>query len=205
MAADRDKIEKVEGLVRRKPGLTATQLALEMYGGAAITSAWLRNADCSSSLAGSSAMEMAVPAIRSHITRVRSVDCLCSRWCAELDAKGDASHANHSQFIDLTAVTYVSGVVSDSYHASARGGALTVTSSGTVVATIDFVGTYSSGNFHLASGAGGTGITDPAVQNGGQAIAPTSRCSATTSRASRPAATAVSPSRARGKPSHRRC
>ena len=83
---------------------------------------------------------------------------------------GGASHANHSQFIDLTAVTYVSGVVSESYHASKGSGVLTVTSSGTVVATIDFVGAYTSGNFHLTSGAGGSGtiITDPAVPNGGE-------------------------------------
>ena len=77
---------------------------------------------------------------------------------------GGAGHSNHSQFIDLTAITYVSGVVSESYHASAGSGVLTVTSSGTVVATIDFVGAYTSGDFHLTSGAGGSGtiITDPA-------------------------------------------
>ena len=83
---------------------------------------------------------------------------------------GGASHANHSQFIDLTAITYVSGVVTESYHGNTKSGVLTVTSSGTVVATINMTGNYSSGNFHLTSGAGGSGtiITDPAVPNGGE-------------------------------------
>ena len=38
-----------------------------------------------------------------------------------------------------------------------------------MVATIDLIGTYSSGNFHISSGTNGTvEITDPAVVNGGE-------------------------------------
>ena len=44
-----------------------------------------------------------------------------------------------------------------------------MSSGGTVVATIDLIGTYSSGNFHITSGTGDTvEITDPAVPNGGE-------------------------------------
>jgi hypothetical protein len=74
---------------------------------------------------------------------------------------------NVHQFIDLTGVTYVAGVVSRSYSSStASSGVLTVTSGGTanVVAVIDFSGHYVTSNFHITSGANGTvAIFDPPV------------------------------------------
>jgi hypothetical protein len=45
---------------------------------------------------------------------------------------------------------------------------LKVSSGGTLVASIKFVGAYSAGDFHITSGNGGTvAITDPAVVDGG--------------------------------------
>ena len=74
---------------------------------------------------------------------------------------------NVHQFIDLPAVTYVSGVVSASYSSStASSGVLRVTSGGTanVVAVIGFSGHYVTSNFHITSGANGTvAIFDPPV------------------------------------------
>ena len=47
-------------------------------------------------------------------------------------------------------------------------GTLFVSSGGTMVAAIKMVGSYSAGDFHITSGAGGTvAITDPTVPNGG--------------------------------------
>jgi len=47
--------------------------------------------------------------------------------------------------------------------------ALTVTSSGTTVGTIAMIGKYATADFHLTSGASGSGtiITDPGVIHGG--------------------------------------
>ena len=53
---------------------------------------------------------------------------------------GGSGHSNHSQFIDLTAVTFSSGVVSETYSGNTTSGVLTVTSGGTTVANIDMVG-----------------------------------------------------------------
>jgi hypothetical protein len=71
---------------------------------------------------------------------------------------------NTKQFIDLT--TVASGAcVSLSYTSNgASSGVLTVTSGGSVVASINFSGSYTTSSFHLTSGAGGTvEIFDPPV------------------------------------------
>ena len=74
---------------------------------------------------------------------------------------------NVHQFINLTGVHFVSGVVSARYSSStANSGVLTVTSGGSanVVAVIDFSGHYVTWNFHLTSGSSGTvEIFDPPV------------------------------------------
>ena len=55
-----------------------------------------------------------------------------------------------------------------SANAANTSGTLFISSGGTLVAAIKMVGSYSAGNFHITSGAGGTvAITDPAVPNGG--------------------------------------
>ena len=55
-----------------------------------------------------------------------------------------------------------------SANAANTSGTLFISSGGTMVAAIKMVGSYSAGNFHITSGAGGTvEITDPAVPNGG--------------------------------------
>jgi hypothetical protein len=79
---------------------------------------------------------------------------------------------SHHQFIDLTGVPYVSGVVSESYSSStASSGVLTVTSGGSaeVVAGINFSGHYVTSSLHLTFGTGGTvEIFDPPIPNADQ-------------------------------------
>jgi hypothetical protein len=49
---------------------------------------------------------------------------------------------------------------------------LFVSSGGHLVAAVKFVGSYSTGDFHITAGTGGTvAITDPTVPNGGSADA----------------------------------
>jgi autotransporter passenger strand-loop-strand repeat protein len=76
---------------------------------------------------------------------------------------GGSKHSNPNQFIDLTGVTFSSGMVTETYSGTTTSGVLTVTSSGTKVASIDLVGSYVTSDFHLTSGSGGSGtiITDP--------------------------------------------
>jgi hypothetical protein len=80
---------------------------------------------------------------------------------------GGISHADHTQYIDLTSVTFSAGQISASYasaNASNTSGTLMVSSGGTLVADITLVGKYVTSNFHISSGVGGTvEITDPAV------------------------------------------
>ena len=77
---------------------------------------------------------------------------------------GGANHANKFQFIDLASVTS-NASVSVSYvpFASHTSGTLFVSSGGSTVAEITFLGSgYVTSNFHITSGAGGTvEITDP--------------------------------------------
>ena len=81
---------------------------------------------------------------------------------------GGSNHTNHAQFIDLVSVTSAAHTISFSYTSAAGSGTLTVSSGGAVVASIELIGAYSSGNFHVTSGIGGTvKITDPVVINGG--------------------------------------
>jgi hypothetical protein len=81
---------------------------------------------------------------------------------------GGVNHTNHKQFIDLISVTSAAHAISFSYLPGAGSGTLTVSSGGAVVASIEFVGNYSSGNFHVTAGPGGTvKVTDPGVANGG--------------------------------------
>ncbi|MDR3423417.1 MAG: hypothetical protein P4L80_19650 [Xanthobacteraceae bacterium] len=65
--------------------------------------------------------------------------------------------------IDLAAITYSAGPMGSSYSGTATSGVLKITSGATTVASIAFIGNYSATDFHLASGAGGSGttITDP--------------------------------------------
>jgi hypothetical protein len=92
------------------------------------------------------------------------------RWSDGLSGKvsgfgvsGGISHADHTQYIDLTSVGFAAGQISASYTpANATSGTLRVSSGGTVVADITFVGAYVTSNFHISSGAGGSvQITDP--------------------------------------------
>ena len=79
-----------------------------------------------------------------------------------------SKHVDSGQYIELSNVAYISGEISGSYSGNATSGVLTVSSGGTVVAAIDFAGSYASGNFHFVSGAdGNVQITDPAIVNGG--------------------------------------
>ena len=81
---------------------------------------------------------------------------------------GGVGHANHTQFIDLLGVAFVSGQITSSYTQVGSGGTLFVSSGGVEVAEIHLIGNYSSGNFHITSGiSGSVKITDPAVVNGG--------------------------------------
>ena len=86
-------------------------------------------------------------------------------YTGKVSGFGGSGHSNHSQFIDLTAVTFSSGVVSETYSGNTTSGVLTVTSGGTTVATIDMVGPYVTSNFTLTAGSGGIGtiITDPSI------------------------------------------
>ena len=81
---------------------------------------------------------------------------------------GGVNHANHAQFIDLVSVTSAAHTISFSYASAGGSGTLTVSSGGAVVASIEFIGSYSSANFHVTAGSGNTvKITDPGVANGG--------------------------------------
>jgi hypothetical protein len=82
---------------------------------------------------------------------------------------GGVGHSNHTQFIDLlfvmsdatASVTYVSA-------ASHTSGALMVSSGGQLVASIDLIGVYSTGDLRVVSGVSATvKILDPAVGGGG--------------------------------------
>jgi len=77
---------------------------------------------------------------------------------------GGASHADHSQYVELTSVTFASGQMGSSYSGTATSGVLTITSGGTVVAAINFVGAYTLSNFLVTSdGSGHVKITDPSM------------------------------------------
>jgi hypothetical protein len=64
------------------------------------------------------------------------------------------------------------GVITSSYvsaNAANTSGTLFISGGGTMVAAIKMVGSYSVGDFHITSGAGGTvAITAPLVPNGGR-------------------------------------
>jgi fibronectin-binding autotransporter adhesin len=83
---------------------------------------------------------------------------------------GGTAHADPAEYIDL--VNVQSGA-SITLHYSSGGsgntsGTLTVSSGGTLVASIHMLGSYSAGNFQISSGVGGSvEITDPTVFNGG--------------------------------------
>jgi autotransporter passenger strand-loop-strand repeat protein len=82
---------------------------------------------------------------------------------------GGVGHTNHAQFIDLLLVTSDNTVsVSFMSAASHTSGALMVSSGGQLVANIDLIGVYSTGDFRLSSGVSGTvEISDPMVVGGG--------------------------------------
>ncbi len=79
---------------------------------------------------------------------------------------GGISHADHTQYIDLTSVSYSAGETATySANSSNTGGVLTVSSGGQVLADITLVGAYVTSDFRLSSaGINGTvDITDPSV------------------------------------------
>src|SRR6202035_3341225 len=62
---------------------------------------------------------------------------------------GGISHADHTQYIDLTSVSFAAGQISASFTpANATSGTLRVSSGGAEVADITFVGKYVTSNFH---------------------------------------------------------
>ena len=92
-----------------------------------------------------------------------------SAFAGMVSGFGGSAHSNQAQFIDLVSVTSA-GLITSHYTSAAgnTSGTLTVSSGGTLVASIKFVGAYSAGDFHITSGNGGTvAITDPTVPNGG--------------------------------------
>jgi hypothetical protein len=93
-----------------------------------------------------------------------------SAFSGRVSGFGGSGHLNPKQFIDLVSVMST-GVITSSYvsaNAANTSGTLFISSGGTMVAAIKMVGSYSVGEFHITSGAGGTvAITDPTVPNGG--------------------------------------
>jgi hypothetical protein len=91
-----------------------------------------------------------------------------SVYSGKISGFGGSGHTNSGQYIDLTSVTYSGGAISGSYSGNSSSGTLTISSGGTAVASIQFVGAYSGGNFQFSSGVNGSvEITDPTVVNGG--------------------------------------
>jgi hypothetical protein len=86
---------------------------------------------------------------------------------------GGSAHSNTVQFIDLVSVTSA-GTIASSYvpaNVANTSGTLFISSGGTLVAAIKMAGSYSAGDFHIASGVNSTvAITDPAVPNGGSVV-----------------------------------
>ena len=93
-------------------------------------------------------------------------------YAGKISGFGGSGHLDTTQYIDLAGVAS-GGTITFNYasgHPGNTSGTLTVSSGGVLVATIDLIGTYSSGNFNIGSGSNGTvEITDPAgaVVNGG--------------------------------------
>jgi hypothetical protein len=99
---------------------------------------------------------------------IADIQGAASAFTGAVSGFGGANHANHVQFIDLVSVTSAPHTISFSYTSGVGSGTLTVSSGGAVVASIELVGNYSSGNFHVTAGSNGTvKITDPGVVNGG--------------------------------------
>jgi hypothetical protein len=93
-----------------------------------------------------------------------------SAYSGRVSGFGGSGHSNGVQFIDLVSVTSSAGITSSyvSANAADTSGTLFISSGGTLVAAIKMAGSYSAGNFHITSGAGGSvAITDPTVPIGG--------------------------------------
>lgn len=60
---------------------------------------------------------------------------------------GGMNHTNHTQFIDLTSVSFTSGQIHLSYTSAAGSGTLSVVSGAPLVAQINMIGSYTSANF----------------------------------------------------------
>jgi hypothetical protein len=82
---------------------------------------------------------------------------------------GGVNHGNHAQFIELANVSFGASLASSYISTGPNSGTLLVSSGGQVVASIQFLGSYSAGNFHITAGTSGTvKIADPGgVTNGG--------------------------------------
>ena len=79
-----------------------------------------------------------------------------------LEPRRSSSTSCRSRPLEQITSSYVSA------NAANTSGTLFISSGGTMVAAIKMVGSYSAGNFHITSGAGGAvAITDPSVPNGG--------------------------------------
>jgi len=71
--------------------------------------------------------------------------------------------------VGILRLSSVANTISFSYAPAAGSGTLTVSSGGQVVASIDMIGSYTSANFSITAGVGGTvAIVDPSVVNGRQ-------------------------------------
>ncbi len=89
-----------------------------------------------------------------------------SAYAGKISGFGGVNHANTTQYIDLTSVTSGADISFNytSANTSNTSGTLTVSNGSTLEASIQFVGSYSAGDFHIVSGSDGTvAITDPAV------------------------------------------
>lgn len=74
-----------------------------------------------------------------------------------------------TRFVGILRLSSVANTISFSYAPAAGSGTLTVSSGGQVVASIDMIGSYTSANFSITAGVGGTvAIVDPSVVNGRQ-------------------------------------
>ena len=93
-----------------------------------------------------------------------------SAYAGKISGFGGVNHANTTQYIDLTSVTSGADISFNytSANTSNTSGTLTVSNGSTLEASIQFVGSYTSGDFHIVSGSNGTvAITDPTVVGGG--------------------------------------
>ena len=121
-------------------------------------------------IAGSSAENVKFLSAGTGRLEIADTQAHTSAFSGRISGFGGLAHSNSLQFIDLVSVTSAAGITSSyvSANAANTSGTLFVSSGGHLVAAIKFAGSYSAGDFHITSGAGGTvEIVDPTVPNGG--------------------------------------